>query len=142
MKTHFPDKLEISPVFGDSWKYRVLLSKFNYYLTPSSQPITIPPGFITDYASIPKYLWSLIPSWGPHGPAAIVHDYLYAQAHKLKVPNPSNPTQLITNNRKISDKIFLIAMKQLGTPFFKRRLMYRAVRIFGSLYYNKRKEKE
>lgn len=68
-----------------------VLSKFSdgiFYLrapvlwTPQSNAlglpaITVPEGFVTDLASIPRLFWSVMPRDGKYADAAIVHDYLY-----------------------------------------------------------------
>lgn len=38
---------------------------------------TVPEGFVTDFASIPRIFWSLLPPDGVYSYAAILHDYLY-----------------------------------------------------------------
>jgi len=78
--------------------------------------ITVPAGFETDFASVPRLFWRIIPPWGRYSSAAVVHDYLYATA---------------SVTRYEADRIFLDLMKRLGVPFWKRRLMYRAVRLGG-----------
>jgi hypothetical protein len=78
--------------------------------------ITVPTGFETDFASVPRLFWRLIPPWGRYSAAAVVHDYLYATA---------------SVTRYEADRIFLDLMKRLGVPLWKRRLMYRAVRLGG-----------
>lgn len=76
----------------------------------------VPEGFTTDFASVPRLLWRLVPPWGPYSPAAVVHDYLYR-------------TNLGT--RPAADAAFLSLMKRLGVPAWKRYAMYAAVRAFG-----------
>lgn len=78
--------------------------------------ITVPAGFETDFASIPKLFRFIIPMRGKHGSAAVVHDYLYLRGVKT---------------RKKADEIFLALMKYLKVTKWKRRIMYRAVRLFG-----------
>ncbi len=39
--------------------------------------ITVPAGFVTDLASIPRAVWSFYPPDGPWAKAAIIHDFLY-----------------------------------------------------------------
>lgn len=39
--------------------------------------ITVPAGFVTDFASIPVLLWRILPPVGAYDRAAVVHDYLY-----------------------------------------------------------------
>lgn len=90
----------------------------------SGDKIVISPGFITDLASTPKLLWSILPPFGRYLPSAILHDYLYATKER---------------SRKKSDKIFLEAMMVLNVPAWKRYAMYYAVRLCGKLSYGKNK---
>jgi len=43
--------------------------------------VNIPIGFKTDFASIPRVFWSLLPPTGWYGKAACVHDFLYQYAN-------------------------------------------------------------
>jgi len=56
---------------------RVLARSAVYISGLLHQEITIPKGFVTDYASVPRYLWWLYPPVGGYDDAAVVHDYLY-----------------------------------------------------------------
>lgn len=76
----------------------------------------VPIGFETDFASVPRIFWRIIPPWGCWSPAAVVHDYLYAHNGC---------------SRKKADQIFLDIMIQLEVPKWPRTLMYWAVRLFG-----------
>jgi hypothetical protein len=78
--------------------------------------ITVPHGFVTDFASVPRAFWHVIPPWGKYSLAAVVHDYLYFTGEV---------------SRKAADQVFLEQMRLLGVPWWKRRLMYYAVRWFG-----------
>lgn len=39
--------------------------------------VSVPPGFVTDFASIPRIFWSILPTDGDYTYPAIIHDYLY-----------------------------------------------------------------
>src|SRR5262249_35732270 len=41
--------------------------------------IMVPRGFVTDFASVPRLFWSLLPPIGRYGYAALFHDYVYWQ---------------------------------------------------------------
>jgi len=84
--------------------------------------IVVPYDFVTDFASVPRMFWSVIPPWGQHGKAAVIHDYLY-ESHDV--------------DRFKADRIFLEAMIVLGVSYAKRTIMYRAVRMFGAGAYKK-----
>lgn len=85
--------------------------------------IVIPAGFETDWASVPWWADGVVPSFGPYAPATIPHDYLYSLGGRL----PDGRTF----TRKQADDLFLDLLKELGVPWWKRSLMYRAVRTGG-----------
>jgi len=110
-------KLETSTLradFCDSGR-RVILSK-PYTVTLDDATFEIPAGFVTDFASVPRAFWRIVPPWGRYFPAAIVHDYLYSIHDRPK---------------EAADKIFLLIMEALKIPAWRRHIMYRAVRWFG-----------
>lgn len=50
---------------------------FTYRRNGEQHVITIPKGFITDFASIPRWLWIIAGTVGKYNKAAVLHDYLY-----------------------------------------------------------------
>lgn len=116
----FTSPLIITP-FGDKhWKLRY---PFEYHVgsKQSNIIISVPAGFITDFASIPRIFWTILPPWGRYGKAAIIHDYLYV-THRF--------------SRKQADDIFLEAMGVLKVSKWKRWVMYRSVRAWGWTAWN------
>ena len=93
-----------------------LLRGFVYYRS-ATDLIEVPAGFETDFASVPRVLWSLFPPIGLYAKAAVVHDYLYV-THAV--------------DRRTADDILLEACEALGVPMLTRKLLYLAVRIFGA----------
>ncbi len=90
----------------------------------SGLAITVPAGFITDGASVPRALWSLLPSWGSYSRAAVVHDFLCVALDR-GAPLALAPT------RREADAIFYEAMGVCGTPWLTRLAMWAAVRLFA-----------
>ncbi len=125
----FTQSLIVTPVAdGKSWE---LVEEFDYHRgsAESTEIIHVPKGFITDFASIPRVFWNILPPWGEYGKAAVVHDYLYR-------------SDTYPYTRKESDEVFLEAMKVLGVAWWKRNIMYYAVRVFaGSVFRNKEEGK-
>jgi hypothetical protein len=81
----------------------------------------VPEGFVTDFASIPRLFWSLLPPDDyQYTAASIVHDRLY-ETHEMTRPE--------------ADKVFYRAMAIYHTPKWKRVIMYLAVRLFGRSAY-------
>lgn len=86
-------------------------------LKTDNKPYVIPKGFITDFASIPKIFWSILPPFGKYSLASIIHDHMY---------------RINYNNRKFADEEFLLQMKHNGVHYIIRNIMYLTVRCFGS----------
>lgn len=92
---------------------------YDYAVTLSGYLVTVPKGFLTDFASVPKCLWSICPPRGKYTQAAVLHDYLYQTGA----------------GRNYADEWFLIFMEELGVSWWRRRAMWAAVRVFGWRYY-------
>lgn len=81
----------------------------------------IPEGETTNFANIPRCMWSFfLPSDPDYAAAAGIHDILYAGE---------------IFKRKYNDQVFLSALTTLEVPEFKRNLMYIAVRVGGGFSY-------
>ena len=104
-------------------KFKVYVP-FDYHIgsEDSNEVISIPEGYLTDLASIPRVVRWLIPKLGKHAQAAVIHDFMY-QYHVYP--------------QKRCDEIFLEAMGVLKVPLWKRRLMFRALRIGGWVAYGR-----
>jgi hypothetical protein len=96
----------------------VLLADFAYHVGeyPSERVIVVPAGTVTDLASVPRLLWAIFPPHGKYAKAAIVHDYLYANA---------------IGTKDEADRIFYEAMGVLGVPKWRKKIMFVAVSWFG-----------
>lgn len=94
----------------------------------SAEIITVPSGFVTDFASIPWGLWNLFPPLGLWARPAIIHDYLYDRG---------GMTARRTYTRKEADMIFREAMEVVGVPAWRRQVMYGAVRLGGGGGWNR-----
>lgn len=102
-----------------------LLEPLVYHVGSDDSPevITVPAGFVTDFASIPFGLRNLFPPLGTWARAAIIHDFLYSRRGVLPAK---------TYSRKEADAVFLEAMEVVGVPALQRSIMYRAVRLGGA----------
>ena len=114
----FPEKPAVRPLEGSDYE---LAQEFSFRATVDrvwDVVVHLKPGFRTDGASIPRWLWRVFGS--PYDPdifpSAIGHDGLYRGE---VVP------------RKDADLAFLKMMEKSGVPEKKRRLIYRGVRWFG-----------
>lgn len=93
--------------------------RFQLVYEYSYKNITIPSGYKTNGANIPRAFWSIFP---PHSPeylsAVIVHDYLCDKEEYKK-----------------ADLIFKEMLKELKVPRWKILIFYISVRIYHKLKY-------
>lgn len=95
---------------------------------PMGYRITIPAGFVTDLASIPRLLRAVIDVNGAHREEATLHDFLYSKAPLLP--------------RLFCDQEFNHAMAEdESISTLQRVTMYRGVRLGGWVAFNKHKKR-
>lgn len=100
----------------DDYRWR-LVEPFEFWITDEPEDvISVPAGYVTDLASVPRILWAIFPPHGRYAKAAIIHDWMYDNGLRTK---------------READRIFLDAMKVLKVPAWRRSLMYYAVSLFG-----------
>jgi len=85
---------------------------------PMQSHVIVPAGYRSDFASIPRAMWRIIPPGGKYREAAVVHDYLCDVEPKIC-------------DHLEAAAVFDEAMAELGVRHWKRRLMAWAVRRFG-----------
>ena len=94
----------------------------------AGEDYVVPKGFVTDFASIPRPFWWLLPKWARYGNAAVVHDFNYWMQNC---------------DRKTADRAMAEGMRDLGVGRMTRGTMYFFLRIFGGLAWrNNRKRRE
>lgn len=86
--------------------------------------ITVPAGFVTDLASIPRVFWNILPPFGRYTEAAVLHDWLY-RTHRVP--------------RAGADALLLEAMEVCRVARWQRRVIYIAVRLFGGFAWRNEK---
>jgi len=115
----FLDALVLEYIDGHNWK---VVNEFIYQTDVDHlSRIVVPACFLTDFASVPKLLWNIMPPTGTYGKAAVIHDYLYR-----------TPKQASKDD---ADSVFLEAMKALGVGWWTRNTMYQGVHRFGGSSY-------
>ena len=109
----------IAPVplmpFGDG-QDSVLVAPLRYQIGQSAFIITVPAGFVTDFASTPRAIWAILPPSGRYQLAAVVHDFLYWD-------------QGCT--RQQADDLLRAAMAESHVKPRERDIIWQAVRKFG-----------
>ncbi|WP_019024076.1 MULTISPECIES: DUF1353 domain-containing protein [unclassified Thioalkalivibrio] len=88
---------------------------------------TAPLGFVTDFASVPRLPLAYLLTGNTAHKAAAVHDYLYDAG---------------ITSRKRADQVFREAMRDSGVPYWRRAMMYRAVRAGGWLPWNRYRRRD
>lgn len=126
----FLNSLKTEDVNGGHFK---LLEPLFYESDLVSRHIIVPAGFDTDLASVPRVPLMYWLVGGKANYAATIHDYLYSSGGMVAYQEI---------NRKLADDIFLEGMTIKNDPDkeWKRKSMYRAVRLFGWLPYNRAKK--
>jgi len=120
----FTTPLIVSPR-NDS-KTWVIMEEFSFdaSIEDKLETITVPVGFKTDFASVPFLLRGLIPRWGKHGKAAVIHDWLYWD-------------QPVGLTREQADDIMDQGMRELEVNPLSRKAILRGVQIFGFIAWRK-----
>lgn len=85
----------------------------------------LPAGFMSDGATVPRFLWWFLPPWGDRATvAALFHDWL-TTAHAEGNPLPGAET------RADCDRLFRECLIDLGVSAFKARLCWLGVRAYS-----------
>lgn len=83
----------------------------------------VPAGFDTDFATVPKFLTWLLPTYGAYTLAAILHDYFCTNLRlDTSVVNPVD-----------ADGIFRRVMEEARVPLVRRWLLWTGVR-WGAIF--------
>lgn len=125
------DPISVEEVGIGQWK----LLKPILYSPDGIHIIGVPPGFITDFGSVPKLFRNVIEGIGTEQDKAyILHDWLYATEYYSwsKAYRNVMPSTDRSANRVACDWELLCACQYCGVNWFARNSIYAAVRMFGS----------
>lgn len=123
MKLGFQSPLDLRAHAPGEW---VVLRPLTFRAA-DGRAFTVPRGFVTDLASIPRLLRPALDQNGANRRAAVLHDFLYI----------AQPVE-----RDEADELFDEAMALDGVGWLKRTAMYAGVRLGGWLYWNQRADGE
>ena len=112
-------KVAVEQVDATNWK---LLRSYTVLWTNGG--LTASVGFITDFASIPRIVRSIIPQMGNQNGPSIIHDLCYRMGGKYL-------------SRAEADMLYLLAMKVAGVGWWKRNTIYLGVRSGGWVSWNR-----
>ncbi len=88
----------------------------------SDRRIEVPAGFETDGASVPRFFWAVLPTWGKYSRAAVIHDYLGTLLVN-GTPHPEGQSQAII------DAVFYEAMTVCEVRWPVKALIWSTMRI-------------
>lgn len=107
----------------------------------------VPIGFVTDFATVPRFLHWKVSPYGAYTRAAVLHDWLlvgladwwdeYSKGGPIGRGNPEMATHLPPANSRDADGIFRRVMEDLGVPWRTRWTMWAAVR-WAALFNSRR----
>ncbi len=103
--------------------------------------ITVPAGFVTDLASIPRPIWSFFPPDGPWVKGAIIHDFLYYTQGTGEWYGRDGIDRPEPYTRAESDWILNEAMLDLQIGAWARFVIYTAVRLGGWIGWARKHDK-
>lgn len=112
-KAQFESELRVEKMHNGEWK---LLDPLTFCSAIVDRVITVPAGFTTDFASVPRIPLAFLLTGDTAHEAAVVHDWLYVTG---------------IYDRATADAIFREAMAAMGEPVVKNWLMWAGVRLGG-----------
>lgn len=129
MYTYF-DKLKIIGTLKvEEYSYNTFKLLGDLIFVIGNHTVTVPKGFITDFASVPKKLWGLVGPYGRHTKAAVLHDWLYSSQSKENF------------SKEVADKLFLLFMEYLLVPKKDKFLLFNGVDKLVNHFSRKKKLK-
>ncbi|GAB3803397.1 DUF1353 domain-containing protein [Spirosoma humi] len=111
-------------VKSDRWR----LERSITYETNSGK-VTVPRGYVTDFASVPMLLWGIFPPIGKSNRATILHDWWYdnrlfeetlgaKEARRLADLELYHRLQEIEPDKKIRNLCMFLACRWFGKPWW------------------------
>lgn len=114
LQTRIESILVLTP-FADG-KYWLTMRTIKWKDDNSDRVVNVPAFFVTDFASDPWLFRREVASWGRHGTAAIIHDFLYWDQK---------------SSRETADDVMYEVIKEFGVKYLARVTIFAAVRLFG-----------
>ncbi len=126
MRVRFDSALRVEKLGGDHWRLTapLIVSIFAADYPRELrrllvEPLSVPEGFETDFASVPRLPLAYLLTGNTAHRAAVAHDFL----------------STIRAERSFADDVFAAGMRAERVPGWRRWLMYTAVRVGGGSRY-------
>lgn len=113
-------RLQVEAIDDTHWR---LLEAFTFDSEVAKLRITVPAGFVTDFASVPRVPFAFLLTGDTAHMAAVIHDFLYT----IKVLP-----------RETADAVFYEAMRSTGVPLWRAWTMWLGVRLGGQLAWDRK----
>lgn len=120
--SRFLTPIEVANVDAEddgNWR---LLAPLVYRSDVAAQTFTVPVGFETNFASVPRWPVIYMLCGGTSNEAAALHDYLYSFPHPV--------------TRPMADAVLREASEATCVSAWRRWLMWAGVRVFGASHWD------
>lgn len=129
----FDSELAIEAVGPITWQ----LTRPLVWTGTKGDTFVVPAGFITDFATIPRFLHWLVSPYGPYTRAAVLHDWLLLElatwtdeaSRRRALGASPDPAWRPPADSRDADGIFRRVMEDLEVQWAKRWVMWSAVRL-------------
>lgn len=127
----FDSELSIQAASATTWR----LTSPLIWTGTQGDTFIVPLGFVTDFATVPRFLHWLVLPYGAYTRAAVLHDWLLVELATWSLATdygravPSDMPPEPPANSRDTDGVFRRVMQELGVPWAKRWIMWAAVRI-------------
>lgn len=134
----FDSELSIQAASATTWR---LLTPLVWTGT-GGDTFSVPIGFVTDFATIPRFLRWLVQPYGAYTRAAVLHDWLLVQLAEWTATHPLGGQETWDTTRppatsRDADGIFRRVMQDLGVWGPQRWTMWAAVRMASLFNHNR-----
>lgn len=136
----FDTELAIEGYTATTWR----LTRPLIWTGTQGDTFTVPAGFVTDFATVPRFLHWIVLPYGAYTRAAVLHDWLLTELATWTDNHQGDvtlPVQILLAappaKSRDCDGIFRRVMQDLGVPWAKRWTMWAAVR-WSSLFNSRR----
>lgn len=117
------EELDLRWVDGHDW---IVTHPITYLY--AGHVVVVPFGFRTDFASIPRILWNILPPTGAYGKAAVLHDFMY-QTGKWMIDG-------VPCTRGDADSVLRAGMADCDVASWERWTIYSGIRASGWKVWN------
>jgi hypothetical protein len=127
LRLYSPTEFQLTTPFSYQARARANQSERLVSVPAETDPASESGFGVTDFASVPKFMWGMIASYGRQLPAALVHDHLCDELKPLT-------GKAKRKARDDADSIFLLALRdqslgKVRVPRFRARLLWAGVSL-------------